>query len=89
MKKQLVVPKFKNEAEEAKFWAELDLTEYFEPSDFKRGMVFPSLKRTKRLISLRLPEQLLLQVKDQARKLSVPYQSLIQQYIQKGLHVNK
>ena len=89
MKKQLVVPKFKNEAEEAKFWAELDLTEYFEPSDFKRGMVFPSLKRTKRLISLRLPEKLLLQVKDQARKLSVPYQSLIQQYIQKGLHVNK
>lgn len=88
MKKKLVVPKFKNESEEAKFWANLDLTEHFDPSDFKRGVVFPSLKRTKKLISIRLPEQLLLQVKHQADKLSVPYQSLIQQYIQKGLQVN-
>lgn len=89
MKKKLTVPKFKNEAEEAEFWAKLDLSEYFEPSDFKRGMVFPSLKRTKKLISIRLPEQLLVQVKDQARKMSVPYQSLIQQYVQKGLSANK
>ena len=89
MKKQLVVPKFKSEAEEAEFWAKLDLTEYFEQSDFERGRVFPSLKRTKRLISLRLPEQLLLQIKDKARNLSVPYQSLIRQYIQKGLSGNR
>jgi len=40
MKKQLVVPGFQNEAEEAAFWAKLDLSEYFEPSDFKRGVVF-------------------------------------------------
>jgi len=43
MKKKLVVPKFKNEAEEARFWARLDLSEYFEPSDFKRGLVLTSL----------------------------------------------
>jgi predicted DNA binding CopG/RHH family protein len=89
LKKQLIVPKFKDEAEEAKFWAGLDLTEYFEPSDFQRGRVFPSLKRSKRLISIRLPEQLLLEVKEQARQLSVPYQNLIQQYIQKGLHAGR
>ena len=47
MKKQLVVPEFQNEAEEAEFWAKLDLSEYFEPSDFKR-VVFPNLKRTKK-----------------------------------------
>lgn len=88
MKKQLIVPKFKNEAQEAKFWANLDLTEYFDSSDFKRGVVFPSLKRTKKLISIRLPEQLLLEVKHKAGKLSVPYQNLIQQYIQKGLYAN-
>ena len=41
MKKKLVVPKFKNEAEEARFWAKLDLSEYFELSDFKRGWCFP------------------------------------------------
>lgn len=85
MKKQLIVPKFKDEAEESAYWAKLDLSEYFDPSDFKRGIVFPSLKRTKRLISIRLPEQLLLQVKAEAYKHSVPYQSLIQEYIQKGL----
>jgi len=85
MKKKLIVPKFKSEKEEARFWASLDLSEYFEPSDFKRGVVFPSLKRTKRLISIRLPEQLLVKVKDKANKLHTPYQNLIQQYIQQGV----
>ena len=85
MKKKLVVPKFKNEKEESRFWANLDLAAYFEPSDFKRGMVFPSLKRTKRLISIRLPEQLLVKVKNKAHKLDTPYQNLIQQYIQQGV----
>jgi len=85
MKKKLVVPKFESEAQEANFWANLDLSEYFEPSDFKRGVVFPGLKRTKRLISIRLPEQLIIQVKDRANKLHVPYQNLIQEYIQNGV----
>lgn len=85
MKKKLVVPKFKNEEEESDFWAELDLTEYFEPSDFKRGVMFPNLKRTKRLISIRLPEELIAKVKQKASKLDVPYQSLIRQYIQQGV----
>jgi len=85
MKKKLVVPKFKNESEEANFWAKLDLSEYFEPSDFKRGIIFPNLKRTKRLISIRLPEDLIGKVKEKASKLDVPYQSLIRQYIQQGV----
>ena len=62
MKKPLVLPKFKNEADEAEFWDKIDLTEYFEPSDFKR-VAFPNLKRTKRLISIRLPEELIGKVK--------------------------
>lgn len=86
MKKKLIIPKFKSEAEESEFWANLDLTDYFEPSDFKRGVVFPNLKRTKRLISIRLPEQLLLKVKVKANKLKVPYQNLIQRYIQTGVN---
>jgi predicted DNA binding CopG/RHH family protein len=85
MKKPLNLPQFKNEDEEARFWVSLDLSEYFAPSDFKRGVVFPSLKRTKRLISIRLPEQLLVKVKDKANKLHTPYQNLIQQYIQQGV----
>lgn len=85
MKKKLVVPKFKSEAEEAEFWANLNLTEYFEPADFRRGVVFPMLKRSKRLISIRLSEQLINKVKQKASKLDVPYQSLIREYIQQGV----
>ena len=85
MKKRLVVPESKSEAKEAEFWAKLDLTEYFEPTDFKRGVQFPGLKRSKRLISIRLPEQLIEKVKAKADKLDMPYQSLIRQYIQQGV----
>ena len=34
--KKSKIPKFKSIAEEAAFWAKLDLSEYFEPSDFNR-----------------------------------------------------
>lgn len=87
MKKKLVVPKFKNEEEESNFWAGLDLTKYFEPSDLKRGIMFPNLKRTKRLISIRLSEDLISKVKEKASKIDVPYQSLIRQYIQQGVGI--
>lgn len=85
MKKPLKVPKFKNEAEEAEFWEKLDLSKYLEPSDFKRGVKFSGLKRTKKLISIRLSEELIDKVKQKANKLDVPYQSLIRQYIQQGI----
>jgi len=84
MKKQLKIPKFKNEDEEADFWANIDLSEYLEPSDFKR-VSFPNLKPTTRSISIRIPQYLLNRVKEQANELSIPYQSLIKQYIKKGV----
>lgn len=84
MKKQLVLPKFENEDEEMAFWDKLDISQYFEPSDFKK-VAFPNLKRTKKLISIRLSEDLISKVKDKASKLDVPYQSLISQYIQQGV----
>lgn len=85
MKKKLIVPKFKSEAEEAEFWTNLNLMEYFEPADFKKGVIFPNLKRSKRLISIRLPEELISKVKEKADKLDVPYQSLIRRYVQQGV----
>lgn len=85
MKKRLVVPKFKSEKEEAEFWASLNLSEYFDPSDFKRGVSFPLLKRSKRLISIRFPEEMIGKVKEKANKLDIPYQSLIRQYVQQGI----
>ena len=49
MKKPLILPEFNNEDEERDFWDKIDISEYFEPSDFKQ-VVFPNLKPTKRLI---------------------------------------
>lgn len=84
MKKPLKLPKFKNEDEEREFWWKLDLSEYFEPSDFER-VSFPNLKPTSRSISIRIPEYMLNRVKEKANEINVPYQSLIKGYIKKGV----
>jgi predicted DNA binding CopG/RHH family protein len=83
MKRQLNVPKFKSEDQEREFWANLDLSEYFDSSDFER-VSFPNLKPTTRSISIRVPEYLLNRVKEKANEINVPYQSLIKDYIKRG-----
>lgn len=84
MKKKLKLPKFKNEDEEREFWWNLDLSEYFEPEDFER-VSFPNLKPTSRSISIRIPEYIINRVKEKANEINIPYQSLIKQYIKKGV----
>jgi len=84
MKKKLILPEFKNEDEEREFWAKIDLSEYYEPSDMV-PVSFPNLKPTSRSISLRIPEYLLDRLKEEAHAINVPYQSLIKGYIKKGL----
>lgn len=84
MKKPLKLPKFKNEDEERDFWAKLDLSEYYEPSDLE-PVSFPNLKPTSRSISIRMPEYLINRVKEKANALDIPYQSLIKQYISRGV----
>lgn len=84
MKKLLKLPKFKTEDAERDFWAKIDLADYFESKDFQT-VSFPNLKPTSRAISLRLPEPMILRLKEQANERHVPYQSLIKQYIAEGL----
>ena len=84
MKKTLKLPKFKNESEERKFWNKIDLASHFEPADFER-VNFPNLKPTTRPISIRLPEYLLYRLKEKANEFSIPYQSLIKEYIRRGV----
>ena len=84
MKKQLPIKKFKNEDQEREFWSKIDLTEYMEKSDLE-PVIFPNLKPTSRSISIRIPEYILMRVKAQANELDVPYQSLMKQYIAKGV----
>ena len=84
MKKMLKLPKFKNEEEERSFWSKIDLTDYFEPSDFE-PVSFPNLKPTSRSISIRLPEYLIDRIKEQANAINVPYQSLIKGYLKQAV----
>ncbi len=84
MKKPLKLPTFKTEDAEREFWASMDLADYFERKDFQ-AVSFPNLKPTSRAISLRLPEPMILRLKEQANERHIPYQSLIKQYIAKGL----
>jgi len=84
MKKKLIVPKFKNEDEERKFWWNLDLSEYYEAEDMV-PISFPNLKPTSHSISIRIPDYLLDRVKERANEINIPYQSLIKEYIKKGV----
>ena len=84
MKTKLKIPRFKTEDQEREFWARMDLTQYFNSADWKT-VSFPNLKPTSRPISLRLPEAMFLRLKEKANELSIPYQSLIKQYIVEGI----
>lgn len=82
MKKPLKLPKFKNRAQEQKFWSKIDLSQYFKPSDFQKAS-FPNLKPTSRSISIRIPEYLINRIKEEANQINVPYQSLIKGSLKK------
>lgn len=84
MKKDLKIPKFKNEDQERNFWAKIDLADYFESQDLQ-AVSFPNLKPSSRAISIRLPEAMLMRLKEEANELHVPYQALIKQYIAEGI----
>lgn len=89
MKKKLVIPKFKNEEEEHKFWEKIDLSEYFLPSDFKHFDLEEFLKehsesKTTR-ITIRIPTDVIKNYKRKASKLDVPYQSLMKEQLAKGI----
>lgn len=84
MKNNLKISKFKSEEDERNYWAKVDLADYFEISDFEKAS-FPNLVPSSRPISIRLPEYLLIRVKERANEINVPYQSLIKQYIAQGI----
>ncbi len=80
MKKLKRLPKFKNEDEERDFWAKHSSMDYFDWSKavFVR---FPNLKPSTETISIRFPRWLLDDIKQEANKKDVPYQSLIKVYL--------
>lgn len=74
------LPNFKTEAAERNFWETHDSTDYVDWSATRR-MRFPHLQPSTQAISLRLPLLLLEQIKVEANRRDVPYQSLIKVWL--------
>lgn len=74
------IPKFKNEDEEREFWATHDSTDYL---DWRKAesVSMPKLKPSTKTISIRLPENILEELKILANKKDVPYQSLLKIFL--------
>ncbi len=81
MKKLKAIPKFKNEDEEAEFWATHDSTDYINWGKAIVNPSFPNLKMSTKTITIRVTESLLDSLKMIANKKDVPYQSLVKMYL--------
>ena len=84
MKKLKTIPEFKDETEEASFWETHDITDYFDMDRVKK-VRFSNLKKTTKSISLRLPVDMIEELKVKANAMDVPYQSLIKVLLTKAL----
>jgi len=76
------IPSFKTEKQERKFWESHDSSEYLDLGKAQRT-ILPNLKPSTKTISLRLPEGLLDNIKVEANKRDMPYQSLIKVWLAK------
>jgi predicted DNA binding CopG/RHH family protein len=82
------VPEFKNEDEERAFWATHSPLDYFDTSRIRREP-FPRLKPSLRAISIRVPADMLAELKTLANKKDVPYQSLAKVYIARQIALER
>ncbi len=78
------IPEFENESSERTFWEKEDSTEFVEWENAK-PVSLPNLKKSTKSISLRLPADMLEQLKVRANAMDVPYQSYIKMLLQKEL----
>ena len=74
------IPLFENEDEEREFWAKNSPLDFMDAKSIERG-IFPNLKPTMKSISIRLPENMLEQLKILAHKRDIPYQSLVKLFL--------
>lgn len=84
-KKLKSIPDFKDEAEEWEFWATHDSTDYVDWSKAIVNPKFPNLKFSTKPITVRLPEDLVDDMKMAANKRDVPYQSLMKVWLAEKL----
>jgi predicted DNA binding CopG/RHH family protein len=82
------IPQFKNEDEEREFWETHSPLDYFDRKRAKRA-AFPNLKPSLKSISIRLPEDMLEELKVLANKKDVPYQSLAKMYLARQIALER
>lgn len=84
MSKRKPMPKFKSLEKEDEFWQANDSADFI---DWSRASIasFPNLKPSTRSISLRLPEDLLNEIRILANREDVPYQSLMKIFLARGV----
>jgi len=82
------MPEFKTEDEERAFWATHSPLEYFDSSNVRKAM-FPKLKPSLKSISIRVPADMLAELKTLANKKDVPYQSLAKVYITRQIALER
>jgi predicted DNA binding CopG/RHH family protein len=80
LKKARKIPKFASEGEERLFWESYDTEGLVDWRTARRARL-PNLKPSTTSISLRLPLSLLEQIKVEANRRDVPYQSLIKTWL--------
>ena len=83
-----LIPKFKSEDEERKFWATHSSLDYFDSENIKR-VSFHNLKPSLKSISIRLPEDMIAELKTLANKKDVPYQSLAKMYLARQIALER
>ncbi len=82
------IPEFKSEDEEREFWATHSPLDYFDSSRVNRAS-FPELKPSLKSISLRVPSDMLAELKALASKKDVPYQSLAKVYLARQIALER
>jgi len=74
------VPNFKSQDEERDYWASHDSTEHVDWSAARR-VLLPNLKPSLKIISVRLPQSMIDELKVLANRRDVPYQSLMKMFL--------
>ena len=78
------IPTFKSEDEEREFLATHSPLDFMDRTTVRKG-VFPDLKPSLKSVSIRLPEDMLEELKVLAHKKDVPYQSLVKIYLSREI----
>ena len=88
MKMQVNKTRFKTEEEEREFWSTHSPLDFFNVAKAKKAF-FPNLRPSLRSISMRVPEDMLDELKILANKRDIPYQSLAKMYLAWGIQAER